>query len=50
VSLPMGIGPNGLPLGLSLTGPRFGDRWLLRLAARFQSRTEWHRGSPVLRD
>lgn len=46
VSVPMGAGPRGLPLGLSLIGPRFSDRWLLRLAARYQRETDWHLRRP----
>jgi Asp-tRNA(Asn)/Glu-tRNA(Gln) amidotransferase A subunit family amidase len=32
VSLPVGLGPNGLPVGLQLVGPRGGDRALLALS------------------
>jgi Asp-tRNA(Asn)/Glu-tRNA(Gln) amidotransferase A subunit family amidase len=33
VTLPAGVGPNGLPLGVQLVGPRFGDEALLDIAA-----------------
>jgi aspartyl-tRNA(Asn)/glutamyl-tRNA(Gln) amidotransferase subunit A len=46
VSIPMGFGPSGLPLGLSLTGPLYSDLALLRLAARYQRETDWHRRRP----
>jgi aspartyl-tRNA(Asn)/glutamyl-tRNA(Gln) amidotransferase subunit A len=46
VSIPMGFGPAGLPLGLSLTGPLFSDRTLLRLAAQYQRETDWHTSRP----
>jgi aspartyl-tRNA(Asn)/glutamyl-tRNA(Gln) amidotransferase subunit A len=46
VSVPMGFGPAGLPLGLSFTGPRGSDRTLLRLAARYQRETDWHERRP----
>jgi aspartyl-tRNA(Asn)/glutamyl-tRNA(Gln) amidotransferase subunit A len=49
VSVPMGFGPAGLPLGLALTGPLFSDNALLLLAARYQRETDWHtRRPPVL--
>lgn len=46
VSVPMGFGPAGLPLGLSLTGPLGSDHTLLRLAAQFQRETDWHERRP----
>jgi aspartyl-tRNA(Asn)/glutamyl-tRNA(Gln) amidotransferase subunit A len=46
VSIPMGFGAAGLPLGLSLTGPLFSDLTLLRLAARYQRETDWHTRRP----
>lgn len=46
VSVPMGFGPSGLPLGLTLTGPLFSDRTLLRLAVRYQRETDWHARRP----
>jgi amidase len=33
VTLPAGIGPKGLPLGIQLVGPRFRDETLLEIAA-----------------
>jgi aspartyl-tRNA(Asn)/glutamyl-tRNA(Gln) amidotransferase subunit A len=46
VSIPMGFGKAGLPLGLSLTGPLWSDLTLLRLAARYQRETDWHTRRP----
>ena len=46
VSVPMGFGPAGLPLGLSLTGPLFSDYTLLRIAAEYQRATDWHTRRP----
>ncbi len=38
VSLPIGPGPGGLPIGLQLVGPRFGDARLLDIAATIERR------------
>jgi aspartyl-tRNA(Asn)/glutamyl-tRNA(Gln) amidotransferase subunit A len=49
LSVPMGFGPAGLPLGLSLIGQRFSEPVLVRLAAEFQAHTDWHLRRPTLR-
>jgi Asp-tRNA(Asn)/Glu-tRNA(Gln) amidotransferase A subunit family amidase len=33
INVPGFYGPSGLPVGLSVTGPRFSDQWLLKVAA-----------------
>jgi Asp-tRNA(Asn)/Glu-tRNA(Gln) amidotransferase A subunit family amidase len=33
INIPAGRGPNGMPVGLTLTGPRYTDRRLLAVAA-----------------
>jgi Asp-tRNA(Asn)/Glu-tRNA(Gln) amidotransferase A subunit family amidase len=33
INIPAGLGPNGMPVGLTLTGPRYADRRLLALSA-----------------
>ncbi len=48
VSAPMGFGPEGLPLGLSFSGPLFSDHTLLRMAARYQRETDWHLRRPPI--
>jgi aspartyl-tRNA(Asn)/glutamyl-tRNA(Gln) amidotransferase subunit A len=45
VSLPCGF-HQGLPLGLQLIGPHFGERALLETSALFQTLTDWHRHTP----
>ena len=46
LSLPMGLGPNGLPLGLSITGNLFGENTILQIGMLFQRETDWHRRRP----
>ncbi|MDP9336925.1 MAG: amidase, partial [Actinomycetota bacterium] len=46
VSLPMGFGPTGLPLGLSLTGDLLEDAKILRIAELYQRETDWHSRRP----
>jgi aspartyl-tRNA(Asn)/glutamyl-tRNA(Gln) amidotransferase subunit A len=48
VSVPMGQGPHGLPLGLTITGGAGSDRSILRIAERYQRATTWHRLHPDL--
>ena len=48
VSVPMGPGPTGLPLGLSIIGDRFHDSHILHIAARFQELSDWHLRRPDL--
>ncbi len=42
ISIPMGPGRDGLPLGLELIGPPDSEATLLALAMRFQRETSWH--------
>jgi aspartyl-tRNA(Asn)/glutamyl-tRNA(Gln) amidotransferase subunit A len=46
LSVPMGFGPHGLPLGLSFTGRPFDEATLLHLGMIFQRETDWHRRRP----
>jgi Asp-tRNA(Asn)/Glu-tRNA(Gln) amidotransferase A subunit family amidase len=41
ISLPAGHLPNGLPFGLQIVGPRFGDWMLLDLAEAWETVAEW---------
>jgi aspartyl-tRNA(Asn)/glutamyl-tRNA(Gln) amidotransferase subunit A len=45
MSLPCGFHA-GLPLGMQLIGPHFGERALLETGALFQRETDWHRRHP----
>jgi aspartyl-tRNA(Asn)/glutamyl-tRNA(Gln) amidotransferase subunit A len=46
VSVPNGFGQNGLPTGIQLVGPAWGERGLLELAVAYQSQTDWHKRRP----
>ncbi|HEX8500719.1 MAG TPA: amidase [Pyrinomonadaceae bacterium] len=46
VSLPNGFGQNGLPTGIQLVGPAWGERELLELAVAYQAETDWHKRKP----
>jgi aspartyl-tRNA(Asn)/glutamyl-tRNA(Gln) amidotransferase subunit A len=45
-SLPCGMSPEGLPIGLQLIGSWFADQTVLNAAAAFQSATDWHQRRP----
>ena len=47
ISVPAGL-VNGLPVGMQLIGPRFGEAKLLNIAHQFQKRTDWHLLTPLL--
>jgi aspartyl-tRNA(Asn)/glutamyl-tRNA(Gln) amidotransferase subunit A len=47
-SLPCGINPEGLPIGMQLIGPWFADQTVLNSAASYQSATDWHTRRPAI--
>ncbi|GMU37798.1 MAG: Asp-tRNA(Asn)/Glu-tRNA(Gln) amidotransferase subunit GatA [Planctomycetia bacterium] len=46
ISVPCGFDARGLPIGLQLMGPVFGEARLLQTAHQFQLATDYHRGVP----
>jgi aspartyl-tRNA(Asn)/glutamyl-tRNA(Gln) amidotransferase subunit A len=46
ISLPMGFGPTGLPLSLSITGSLFAENTILQIGMMYQRETDWHRHRP----
>ncbi len=46
ITLPAGRSDNGLPFGLQVTGPRFGDAALLDLAERWEAAHPWPAVAP----
>jgi aspartyl-tRNA(Asn)/glutamyl-tRNA(Gln) amidotransferase subunit A len=43
ISIPCGFTRAGLPIGLQISGPRFGEARLLSIALAFEQATSWHR-------
>jgi aspartyl-tRNA(Asn)/glutamyl-tRNA(Gln) amidotransferase subunit A len=48
ISLPGGFSQRGLPIGIQLVGPPFGEETLLRAARMFERETPWHTKRPAL--
>ncbi|MBW4437412.1 MAG: Asp-tRNA(Asn)/Glu-tRNA(Gln) amidotransferase subunit GatA [Pleurocapsa minor GSE-CHR-MK-17-07R] len=48
MSVPCGFDQDGLPIGLQLIGPAFGEENVLRAGHAYEQATEWHRRVPVL--
>ncbi len=48
ISLPCGFDGQGLPIGLQLNGPAFGEEKIIHAAYAYEQATEWHRQSPAI--
>jgi aspartyl-tRNA(Asn)/glutamyl-tRNA(Gln) amidotransferase subunit A len=48
ISIPCGFTRAGLPVGLQLLGPRWGEAKLLAIALAYEDATEWHNRHPDL--
>ena len=46
ISLPCGFDRAGMPIGLQIIGPPFGEEAVLRAARAYEEATEWHRRRP----
>ncbi len=46
MSVPCGFVQGGLPVGMQIIGPHFGEERLLNVAHRYQRETDWHRRTP----
>jgi aspartyl-tRNA(Asn)/glutamyl-tRNA(Gln) amidotransferase subunit A len=49
ISIPCGFTKEGLPVGLQLIGPRWGEARLLSIALAYEEATEWHNHHPQMR-
>ncbi|HWH80153.1 MAG TPA: amidase [Candidatus Binatus sp.] len=47
-SLPVGIDPDGMPIGMQLIGAWFNDQTVLNTALAYESATDWHSRRPAL--
>ena len=48
ISIPCGFDENGLPIGLQLIAPAFGEDKLLRIARMYEKETDWHKKKPKI--
>ncbi len=48
IALPCGFDEQGLPIGLQINGPAFGEEKALRVAYAYEQATEWHTRRPTL--
>ena len=48
VSVPCGFSKNGLPIGLQIVGPPWGEESVLRLAHAYEQATDWKTRRPTL--
>ena len=49
ISIPCGFSKSGLPLGLQIIGPRWGESKVLDIAHRYEQATQWHTKHPDLK-
>jgi aspartyl-tRNA(Asn)/glutamyl-tRNA(Gln) amidotransferase subunit A len=47
-SLPCGVSPEDMPIGMQLIGAWFGDQTVLNAALAFQNATDWHTQRPAM--
>jgi aspartyl-tRNA(Asn)/glutamyl-tRNA(Gln) amidotransferase subunit A len=48
ISLPCGFTKDGMPIGLQIAGPLFGEVNVIALAYAYQEATDWHKRKPPL--
>jgi aspartyl-tRNA(Asn)/glutamyl-tRNA(Gln) amidotransferase subunit A len=48
ISLPCGFTESGLPIGLQIVGPHWGESAVLRLAYAYEQATAWHKRQPKI--
>ncbi len=50
ISIPCGLDDKGLPIGLQIMAPAFGEEKLLRVARMFEAQTDWYKKKPPMID
>jgi Asp-tRNA(Asn)/Glu-tRNA(Gln) amidotransferase A subunit family amidase len=48
MSIPCGFDPNGLPIGLQISGRPFAEAAVLKAADAYQRDTDWHARRPAI--
>lgn len=48
MSVPCGFSRDGMPIGMQLIGPQWGEEMILRAGYAFEQATEWHTRRPTL--
>lgn len=48
ISIPCGFTSTGLPIGLQIVGPHWGEAKVLQLAHTYEQATAWHKREPIL--
>jgi aspartyl-tRNA(Asn)/glutamyl-tRNA(Gln) amidotransferase subunit A len=46
ISIPCGFSSSGLPIGMQISGPRFGEAKVLALSHAYEQATDWHTKRP----
>jgi aspartyl-tRNA(Asn)/glutamyl-tRNA(Gln) amidotransferase subunit A len=46
INVPAGFSKNGLPIGMDIIGPQFGEEIVLRVGQSYERGTEWHKRKP----
>ena len=49
ISIPCGFDGQGLPIGLQLNGPAFGEEKMLQVAYAYEQSTGWTKTKPVIK-
>lgn len=48
INMPVGFSSKGLPIGMQIIGPQFGEETILKLAYQYEQETHWQKEEPKL--
>lgn len=48
INIPVGFSKNGLPIGMQIIGPQFGEEVVLHVAYKYEQETDWNKSKPNL--